>query len=517
MYNTFYGLKENPFDITPDSKFLFWSQKHQTAFRHLLYSVQSRKSLILLTGEVGTGKTTLLTALIEFFKEPEAKTRIVYLVNSKFNSDDLFRYIFNELGLKVRTQRKSDYWIRLKEFLLECNQKGEQTLLILDESQNYTLDVLEEVRLLSNLETSEGKLIQIILAGQPQLMNNINKPDLYQLKQRIGISYNLQSLNREETHLYIQKRLEVAGAKDLAIFSQDAIESVYNYSKGIPRIINILCDNALLFGYATKKNQISASVIVQVAENMDLEKLDMPNAQQYESLAEKQRRPEEISSDREEIRDDIIIKYAKRYNRNDLDQQSITDKHLDYRDLYNEETNREKKIRKRFAWLAQVAIVSITILVVVLLASDNFFVRAEDLIQALFHSTPFVQNDARSTAASKSESDGSNQQTLQRQEVERLPDVSMERMVVPPPQSTLATSAAPREISSPEQPAPTIRLEQAGAKFIVVQTGDTFRDILLKRYGAYNRTIVERVLEANPVVQDINTILIGQRLVLPNL
>jgi phage tail protein X len=139
------------------------------------------------------------------------------------------------------------------------------------------------------------------------------------------------------------------------------------------------------------------------------------------------------------------------------------------------------------------------------------------LIQALFHSTPFVQNDARSTAASKSESDGSNQQTLQRQEVERLPDVSMERMVVPPPQSTLATSAAPREISSPEQPAPTIRLERAGAKFIVVQTGDTFRDILLKRYGAYNRTIVERVLEANPVVQDINTILIGQRLVLPNL
>ena len=153
---------------------------------------------------------------------------------------------------------------------------------------------------------------------------------------------------------------------------------------------------------------------------------------------------------------------------------------------------------------------------VVLLASDNFFVRAEDLIQALFHSTPFVQNDARSTAASKSESDGSNQQTLQRQEVERLPDVSMERMGVPP-QSTLATSAAPREISSPEQPAPTIRLERAGAKFIVVQTGDTFREILLKRYGAYNRTIVERVLEANPVVQDINTILIGQRLVLPNL
>jgi general secretion pathway protein A len=517
MYNTFYGLKENPFDITPDSKFLFWSQKHQTAFRHLLYSVQSRKGLILLTGEVGTGKTTLLTALIEFFKGPEAKTRIIYLVNSKFNSDDLFRYIFNELGLKVRTSRKSDYWIGLKNFLLECDQKGEQALLILDESQNYALDVLEEVRLLSNLETSEGKLIQIILAGQLQLMSNINKPELYQLKQRIGISYNLQPLNREETHLYVQKRLEVAGAKDLSIFSQDAVEAVYNYSKGIPRIINILCDNALLFGYATKKNQISVSVIVQVAENMDLEKLDGSNVQQYESLAEKQDGPEEIGSDREESRDDIIIKYAKRYNRNDLDQESIIDKHLGYRDFYNEKTHREKKIRKRFAWLAQVAIVSMTILVVILLANDHFFVRAESLIQALFHSTPPVNNDTSGVTASKSEPGSPNQQLSQRQEVERPTDVPMERMVVPPSPSILVTPAAPGETNNPAQPAPTTPMDQADAKFIVVQTGDTFRALLLKRYGTYNRTIIERVLEANPAVQDINTILIGQRIVLPNL
>jgi general secretion pathway protein A len=517
MYNAFYGLKENPFDITPDSKFLFWSQKHQTAFRHLLYSVQSRKGLILLTGEVGTGKTTLLAALIEFFKGPEAKTRIVYLENSKFNSDDLFRYIFNELGLTVRTTRKSDYWIRLKDFLLECNQQGEQALLILDESQNYTPDVLEEVRLLSNLETSEGKLIQIILAGQLQLMSNINKPDLYQLKQRIGISYNLRPLNREETHLYIQKRLEVAGAKDLSIFSQDSIESVYDYSKGIPRIINILCDNALLFGYATKRNQISTSVIVQVAENMDLEKLDVPNTQQYESLSEKQDRPEEIGSDKEKSRDDIIIKYAKRYNRKVIDHESMSDKSLNYRALYDEKIERERKIRKRFAWLAQVGIVSITILVVVLLANDKFFVRAEAFIQALFHSTSPVKNDTHGVAASKSEPDIPNHRPPQRQEAERRPtDVSMERIVVPSSQSLLATAAVPGE-SSPEQPAPTTRLAQADAKFIVVQTGDTFRAILLKRYGVYNRMIIERILEANPAVQDINTILIGQRIVLPNL
>jgi general secretion pathway protein A len=517
MYNTFYGLKENPFDITPDSKFLFWSQKHQTAFRHLLYSVQSRKGLILLTGEVGTGKTTLLTALIEFFKGPEAKTRIVYLVNSKFNSDDLFRYIFNELELKVRTSRKSDYWIRLKDFLLECNQEGEQILLILDESQNYALDVLEEVRLLSNLETSEGKLIQIILAGQPQLMSNINKPDLYQLKQRIGISYNLQPLNREETYLYIQKRLEVAGAKDSSIFSQDAIEAVYNYSKGIPRIINILCDNALLFGYATKKNQISTSVIVQVAENMDIEKPDTPNTQQYESLVEKQSIPEEISSYQEESRDDIIVKHAKRYNRKGIDHASMPDKNLDYRDLYNEKINREKKIRKRFAWLAQVGIVSITILVIVLLANDNFFVRAESFIQALFQDTPPVKNDAHGTAVSKREPDIPNQQLPQRQEVARPTDVSMERTVAPPSPSIPARPEAPGETSSTEQPASTSRVDPVDAKFIVVQTGDTLRDILLKKYGAYNKTIIERVLGANPAVRDINTILIGQRIVLPNL
>jgi hypothetical protein len=421
------------------------------------------------------------------------------------------------LGLKVRTSRKSDYWIRLKDFLLECNQKGEQTLLILDESQNYALDVLEEVRLLSNLETSEGKLIQIILTGQLQLMSNINKPELYQLKQRIGISYNLQPLNREETHLYVQKRLEVAGAKDLSIFSQGAIEEVYNYAKGIPRIINILCDNALLFGYATKKSQISVSIIMQVAENMDLEKQDTPNALQYESLAEQQSRPEEIDSDREEIRDDIIIKYAKRYNRKDIDYDSIPNKNLDYRDLYNEKVHREKKIRKRLAWLAQVGIVSITILVIVLLANDSFFVRAESFIQTLLHSTPPVKHDTRGVTASTSEPSIPNQQISQRQEAERPTDVSMERMVVPPSPSILATPTAPGETRGTEPRAPTTRLDQEDAKLIVVQTGDTFRDILLKRYGAYNKTIIERVLEANPAVQDINTILIGQRLVLPTL
>src|SRR5919109_1150600 len=161
MYQEYYGLKENPFRLVPDARYLYWSQTHQNAFRHLSYSLQSRKNLIVLAGEVGTGKTTLLHVLMEQIKTTEAKTYTAYVVHSTVNAEDLFRYIFHELGLELNTRSKIDYVLALKRFSLQCANQGERLLLILDEAQNYTYDVLEEIRLLSNLETQQETLLQI--------------------------------------------------------------------------------------------------------------------------------------------------------------------------------------------------------------------------------------------------------------------------------------------------------------------------------------------------------------------
>jgi phage tail protein X len=192
----------------------------------------------------------------------------------------------------------------------------------------------------------------------------------------------------------------------------------------------------------------------------------------------------------------------------EFDHESIDDENLDYRETYNERTYREKGIRKRFAWLAQVALVSMTILVVILLTNNKFFARAENFIQALFQHTSSAPNHSRDASARKDEPEVVNKQSPPPQEVERQTDVSMERR---------AALSSLEETNSQEQLTPATRVNEAETKFVVVQTGDTFRDILLKRYGTYNRTIIERVLEANPAVQDINTILIGQRIALPNL
>lgn len=543
MYNTFYGLKENPFDITPDSKFLFWSQKHQTAFRHLLYSVQSRKGLVLLTGEVGTGKTTLLNALVGFFKPPEAKTRTVYLVNSKFTAEDLFRYIFSELGLKTRTHRKSDYWIKLKNFLLACSDEGEKTLLILDESQNYSLDVLEEVRLLSNLETSEGKLIQIILAGQPQLMRNISSPQLYQLKQRIGISYNLQPLNREETKLYIRKRLNVAGAIDESIFSDTAIEAAHDYSEGIPRIINILCDNALLFGYATKCKQVDERIIEQVAENMEIGRLhkDSECLDQNDSHFANNKNTEDVENEAVEKADDeiekadkIVIEHAKNYVKSKLD--IARSEEEDYRQVYENDGRIERKedSGKRFVWLAQVAIISTIILGTILFAKSTFFERFENFIQATFRNashdaSPSVDNDNNDIEGNNKSAEASRREDEHKEGnlQEQIPiDGSGNGQRIN--ERTLATSQANYRTQISEEninngdnnndngtQSVSIKKEMINEQIVAVSSGDTFRDILLRKYGEYNKTVIGLVLDANPEIRDINTILIGQRILLP--
>ncbi len=274
MYKDFYGLKEEPFNITPDLRFLYWSQKHQEAFRHLVYGVQSNKGLAVLTGEPGTGKTAILRAVTEHLNEQYPGVHIAFLVNSKINVQDLFCLIFDEFGLEASEDSKSMYLIKLKNFLIQNHYNNQKNILILDEAQNFHAALLEEIRLLSNMEIAGEKLLHIFLVGQPQLLENVKMPSLGQLKQRLGIMYNLLPLSRLETELYIHKRLSVAGAHEVDIFRSDALDGIFAHAKGFPRLINIICDNALLFGSSTNTHHIGRDIIRRVAKDMDMSALE---------------------------------------------------------------------------------------------------------------------------------------------------------------------------------------------------------------------------------------------------
>jgi general secretion pathway protein A len=266
MYEEFYGLKQNPFNITPDPKFLYLSESHEEGLAHLLYGIERQRGLIVLTGEAGTGKTILLNTLVEKLQN---RAHVAFLVNSMVDITDIFQYAFREYGLELEGKTKGELLINLKNFLFHCSEKQEKVILIIDEAQNLSDDVLEEIRLLTNFETSSEKLIQIILAGQPGLHDKINMQSHYNLKQRVGIIYNIAPLNLGETKCYIENRLNIVDAK-YKIFTDDAIEQVYGHSKGIPRLINIICDSALFFGFSDQKKEIGQTTITQVIESLDV-------------------------------------------------------------------------------------------------------------------------------------------------------------------------------------------------------------------------------------------------------
>ena len=246
MYLDYYGLSEPPFDITPNPRFLFYSGKHREAFNHLLYGIRERKGFVQLTGEVGAGKTTLCRAMLEHLDTHYATALIL---NPVMSPNELMKAIAVEFGLPVNGLDRLDTLAVINEFLLQQVERGQDTVLIIDEAQDLTDELLEQVRLLSNLETDNRKLLQIVLMGQPELRDRLNNPRLRQLRQRITVRYHLQPLSRFEVTQYIQHRLEVSGAKGAPYFTQPALWRVFSYSKGIPRLVNAICDKALLAGF----------------------------------------------------------------------------------------------------------------------------------------------------------------------------------------------------------------------------------------------------------------------------
>ena len=269
LYQTHFGLSQAPFNITPDPSFLYLSASHREGLAQLSYGIRARKGFVVLTGEVGTGKTTLIHALLNDLNG-SAQTALIF--STIVSPVDLLRSVCEEFGLiepKRPLQDIHDYLVSLNEFLLESYRKGENCALIIDESQNLSAEVLESIRLLSNFETSKDKLLQILLVGQPELAVRLNSPELRQLKQRVMLRHHLRTLSLKECCEYVSKRLKIAGA-ERPIFTASALESIHTYSGGIPRIVNVLCDNALLNGYALGRKEIDTGIIREVAEDLSI-------------------------------------------------------------------------------------------------------------------------------------------------------------------------------------------------------------------------------------------------------
>jgi general secretion pathway protein A len=254
VYLEFYGLQMAPFDITPNPRFLFHSAKHREAFNHLLYGIRERKGFVQLTGEVGSGKTTLCRALLE---QLDGHYSTALILNPVLNADELIRAIGMEYGLNVRGLDRMETLAAISDYLLHQTLAGKETVLIIDEAQNLTEELLEQVRLISNFETDDRKLVQIVLMGQPELRDRLNSHQLRQLRQRITVRYHLKPLTRNEVGRYIQHRLVLAGSQGVPTFTGPAIWRVFRYSKGIPRLVNAVCDKALLAGFVAQSNRIN--------------------------------------------------------------------------------------------------------------------------------------------------------------------------------------------------------------------------------------------------------------------
>ncbi len=273
MYETFYGLRERPFDLTPNPRFLLLTTRHREALSNLLYGLTSRRGLTLLIGEAGTGKTTLIRTAMQEFERQGA--RIAYLNNPTLTRPEFCEFLAEAFSLNHGAgASKTRLLIELARMLEQRRAAEQQTGLILDESQALPDELLEEVRLLANIETTSDKLLPIVLCGQPELADRLNQPSLRQLKQRVALRCELAPLDARETAEYIAGRIRVAGGNSVLVFTRQAVEAIYQHSRGIPRLISVICDNALITGFAADVRPVSREIVENVCRDFDLLKSD---------------------------------------------------------------------------------------------------------------------------------------------------------------------------------------------------------------------------------------------------
>lgn len=280
MYRQFYGLVEPPFTIAPDPRFLYRSETHQEALAHLTFGIIQRKGFVVITGEVGTGKTTLIHALLADLPQ---RTRVAFISNPKLTAEEFFFLVAKAFELGT-CQHKAEFILRFTEFLGKSYRAGDNVVLIVDEAHCLSPELMEEIRLLSNLEIPHYRLVNIFLVGQPELREKLATPEMLPLRQRISLYYHLSALTFEETAQYIETRLLHVGAMDLGLFTPQAVEAIYHFTQGLPRLINILADHALLTGYVKEIHRIDDSVIKECAKELASPLSRGPRAPTYQGF-----------------------------------------------------------------------------------------------------------------------------------------------------------------------------------------------------------------------------------------
>src|SRR3984893_740151 len=276
MYKTFYGFERNAFDITPDPFFYFPTSRHNEALANLAYGIQRRRGFVVVTGEVGTGKTLLVRCLLDLLNR--VHIAFAYVFNPRLSAREFLQHVACDLRIATDARNKTELLQDLHMFLIERYRAGSTTVLVIDEAQLLSWDLLEEIRLLGNLETAQEKLLQIIFVGQPELDRKVDSPRLRQLKQRIGLRCHLEPLRQEEARNYIQRRLVLAGYRgDVDLFPEPIVTAIYQHSRGIPRLINAICENALICGCAKRARTINEEIVQEVASDLHLERRPKAN------------------------------------------------------------------------------------------------------------------------------------------------------------------------------------------------------------------------------------------------
>jgi type II secretory pathway predicted ATPase ExeA len=268
MYKEFFGLRANPFNVNPDPRYLYLTRHTEEALACLTYGIQSRKGFVLLTGEVGTGKTTLINKLLEWLRLQQVATAFIF--NSRLDVPQFLDFMMADFAIPCDSKSKSQVLQRLYNWLLDRYRAGETAVLIVDEAQNLSDEVLEEIRMLTNLETFTEKLLQIVLVGQPELEQRLKQPQLRQLRQRLTLRAKTHPFNMEETRLYINQRLRIAGSNGDQVFDPEAVAALFRYSMGVPRVINLLCEHCLVSAFVDQKKTVSSDIVDAVAKDFDL-------------------------------------------------------------------------------------------------------------------------------------------------------------------------------------------------------------------------------------------------------
>lgn len=464
MYTDFYHLNEKPFNLTPSPRYLYLGEIHKEALALLTYGVVERKGFILLTGEVGTGKTTMVQALLS---NVDQDVHYVYLSNPVLSVSEFMDYLaFSAFKRKVHFKSKAEFLIEFERFLKECLLHQENFILLIDEAHKLSFELLEEVRLLSNMETADEKLINIFLVGQPELNDKLSEPQCRALLQRISVRYHIKPLSLKETREYIKNRLRTAGAGNgQKIFPGGTIKSVHQYSEGYPRMINILCDNGLLLGYSREKHTITPGMIRECYQDLKLD-----------TGSQKEKKPEQ--------------------------------------------KKKEEEARGRSEWTDFAK--WIILLILAFLVGMFLTGKGVDVYHRLFSKTSISDVKTSGKVPGSTETAGAPEAKESHQvspvdvDVEDRAARPVKTDVAAPEPDAAGQLSAPGQVQEhPDSEAPQPAEKMPPGKTVVVKEGDTVTGLATGIYGFVNDALIERIKRSNPDIKDINRISVGQKIIFP--